>query len=104
MQAIVDSKIYDLETVKEACFWFTSDCLIDIQVSGDKFTLSFSLKEGAHGTKDIVGEFNNALLETSIRRRLRKETEPIRNTILACTLSHFINTPMMAPKDGNGAE
>jgi His-Xaa-Ser system protein HxsD len=104
MQIVADSKIYDLETVKEACFWFTSDYLIDIQTSGDKFTLSFSLKEGAHDTKDVAGEFNNALIETSIRRRLRKETEPLRNTILACTLSHFINTPAAAPKNGNGAE
>ena len=92
LHAGVDLSVYGLEVVLKAAHRFTGRCHVHLERRpGDEERLDvrFRAKEpSAAGSLGVVaGEFFNELLDGRLRAAVARESEPVRNLILAHALS-----------------
>jgi His-Xaa-Ser system protein HxsD len=96
----VDSKIYNLEAIYKACYHFLENFYIRLE--GDpQGTIKIFIrpKSGTPHDKDIVGEIQNELLHQSLRHKILKETQKLREYVITKALSSAEGTPTNG--DGN---
>lgn len=89
-EVVVDLSLYSLDSIKKACYKFTAKCSISLEkYSLDKLRVIFSFQpDTPNDLKDrIINDFNNELLDQNLREIVAKETEPVRNLILAHAFS-----------------
>lgn len=92
LRAGVDLGIYGLEVVLKAVHHFTGRCHVHLERRpGDEERLDvrFRAKEATFATslETLAGEFFNELLDHRLRATVARESEPVRNLILAHALS-----------------
>jgi His-Xaa-Ser system protein HxsD len=86
MNIVVDLNLYSLIAVKKSCYKFTADCSIQMNCIGqDKVGLIFTFPAGVSiEAKDrLIADFYNELIDQDLRDIISKETEQVRNLILA---------------------
>jgi His-Xaa-Ser system protein HxsD len=84
----VDVGIYSVTAVQKTAYWFTDRCFVFIErIEGDRLKIRIQAKSEEVSLPTIKDDFCNALLDQSLRERVSKETEPLRNLILAHALS-----------------
>lgn len=86
IEILVDLHIYSIIAVKKACYKFTADCSIQIKTDDTnklRVTFVFPLNTRSEIQNKLIDEFHNELLDQDLRERISKETELVRNLILA---------------------
>ena len=87
---VIDLNLYGLVSIKKACYKFTSECSVQIHnISQDqvKITFSFPHDFDNYAKEKLLNDFHNEMLDQDLREIIFKETEPVRNLILAQAFS-----------------
>jgi|TARA_R110002033_G_scaffold165821_1_gene203874 His-Xaa-Ser system protein HxsD len=82
-------ELYSKSTLLKACYKFTDLFYIFIhQNSEDQslYTIYFQLKDKNTRAEDLVGKFNNELLDQELRKIVLSETQKVRDTIVTRAL------------------
>jgi His-Xaa-Ser system protein HxsD len=84
-----DSAVFSLDGVKAACYRFLDRFTSDIEFCGGKIVchLAFDDKVSEAAVKAQVDSLKKEVLDQDLRLKLKAETEPIRNLILAHAFS-----------------
>jgi His-Xaa-Ser system protein HxsD len=86
--AEVDLQIYGREALMKVVYKFTDRCFIHLQHRDERIVeVRFQPKTSEISLKMVAGEFFNDLLDQQLREVVGRESEQIRNLILAHALS-----------------
>ena len=86
----LSTSIYSIEAVKKAAYKFADRTSIIINPGPDStisLVFNFAGKYTNNDPKQVIADFCNELLDQDLRERIKKETEPLRNLILAHAFS-----------------
>jgi len=98
--AEVDLGIYHESALMKVAYRFTDRCYVHLQHRREKIvTVHFEPKSDQQRLGDLAGEFCNELLDQSLREIIGRESEPIRNLVLAHALSRGHLTSSEPPQD-----
>ena len=94
--AEVDLGVYGLPALLRVAYRFTDRCYLHLQRKSEHVVeVRFRAKAPETALENIAGEFCNELLDQSLREIVARESEPVRNLILAHALSR---TPFVDPE------
>jgi His-Xaa-Ser system protein HxsD len=84
-----DGKLYSPAAVKKAVYKYAADCGAILEMSGDDIlvTLSFSEFFTQEQKNKVARSFCNEVIDQELREQISRETEPVRNLILAHAFS-----------------
>ena len=83
-----DSAVFCVDAVKTACYRFLDRFTSDIELREGKIVCHLDFGDKLAGSPDAqVDNFKKEVLDQDLRLRLKAETEPIRNLILAHAFS-----------------
>jgi His-Xaa-Ser system protein HxsD len=91
----IDLGVYTLSALLRVAYRFTDRCYLHLQKKGERVVVRFRPKAAEPPLDQIAGEFCNELLDQSLREIVARESEPVRNLILAHALSR---TPFVDPE------
>ena len=84
----VDLGIYGLAALQKVAYKFTDRCFIHLKHRDDRIVeVRFRSKGSQLSLDSIAGEFCNEILDQRLREIVGRESEPVRNLILAHALS-----------------
>lgn len=86
----LNTSIYSVEAIKKSAYKFADRTSIIINPGPDStisLVFNFAGKYANNDPKQVIAEFFNELLDQDLRERIKKETEPLRNLILAHAFS-----------------
>ena len=87
---VFSSQIYSVETIKKAAYRFSDVLSVDIIPRTDQIECVLQFISGSKEEEQapqIVAAFKNEVLDQDLRSIISKETETIRNAVLAFALS-----------------
>lgn len=89
MQLRFDARVYALPTIKKAAYRFLKTFTTDIAQEGDAWvcTLAFTSSPDSDAIERAKRELQAEVLDQDLRATVARETEPVRNTILALAFS-----------------
>lgn len=89
MTVTFDTHIFPVETVKKAAYKYLDKFTVDFRIDGSILACLLSFPEGASELeKDAaIRDFKTEVLDQDLRERIKAETAPIRNLILAHAFS-----------------
>jgi His-Xaa-Ser system protein HxsD len=91
MQELVtfDGAIYTITAVKKAAYRFLDIFSADISTEGSviRCALSFISERNTEVIERIISDFRKEVLDQDLRESVKRETEPVRNLILAHAFS-----------------
>ena len=80
----IDAKVYPIDIVLRACHTFTGRCYVLPRIAGDgAIVVDFAPRDPADSVRTLTGEFANALLDAQLRVLIGRETEAIRELLVA---------------------
>ncbi len=84
----LDSSVYLIEAVEKAAYRFIDRIAVVISKADGHISLAITVddKHAANAEK-ILADFKKELLDQNLRVKIKAETEPMRNLILAYTFS-----------------
>lgn len=84
-----DSRVYTLIAVKKAAYKYIDSFSADISLTNDEVRCSLKLtsQRSDESFARLVDDFKKEVLDQDLREKLRVETEPVRNLILAHAFS-----------------
>jgi len=85
----IEKKLYSKSTLLKTCYKFTDLLYIFINSNTEDksiYTIYFQLKDKNNNIQEIIGNFNNELLDQELRSIVLSETHKIRNTIVTRAL------------------
>jgi len=94
----INTSVYSIEAIKKAAYKFADRTSVVINPSYEStVTIVFNfVGRNAGGNSDqVVSDFCNELLDQDLRERIKRETEPLRNLLLA----HAFSRTPLAEKD-----
>lgn len=81
-------------------YLFTDRCYVHLKHRKENIvTVRFGPKNDQQRLDDLAGEFCNELLDQTLREIIGRESEPVRNLVLAHALSRGHLTPSEPPRD-----
>jgi len=89
VQVLFDKQIYSVEAIKKAAYRFIDKFSAVISEEGPSYScaLNFPDKSSDNQVTRIVDDFKKEVLDQDLRESIKKETEGVRNLILAHTFS-----------------
>jgi His-Xaa-Ser system protein HxsD len=87
---VFSSQVYSVETIKKAAYRFSDVLSVDIIPSPHETECILHFISGSEEeerAQQIVAAFKNEVLDQDLRSIISKETEAIRNAVLAFALS-----------------
>ena len=85
---VVDPKVYCLNAVKKAAYKFADKYFVEVSAPDPQhIQISARHKSGSKLSKDEQQEFVNEILDQELREVVAKETEGVRNLLLAQAFS-----------------
>jgi len=86
---IFDATIYSADAIKKAAYRSINRFAINIAKENNQIKCSLTFKDSATETqiKFYIDEFKKEVLDQDLRESIKKETEGVRNLILAHTFS-----------------
>jgi His-Xaa-Ser system protein HxsD len=87
---VFSSEIYSLDTIKKAAYRFSDVMSVDIIPRSGEIECILHFLSGSNEeaqAERIVAAFKNEVLDQDLRSIISKETEAIRNAVLAFALS-----------------
>lgn len=95
---ILSLSTYSLNAIKKACYKFSPEFSVKLEKIDDekiKMAFEFNPKSDNEIRADLIRQFHNELLDQDLREIVFKETEGIRNLILAHA---FSKTTLIEPE------
>ena len=95
---ILSLTTYSLNAIKKACYKFSSEFSVKLEKIDDeqiKVGFEFNPKVDNEIRADLIRQFHNELLDQDLREIVFKETEGVRNLILAHA---FSKTTLIEPE------
>ncbi|MDR3186474.1 MAG: hypothetical protein LBU04_06720 [Christensenellaceae bacterium] len=86
---VVDTSIFDLETVLLVCRLFSDSFNFDVKRSGDNLEVSYIGIDDSKIPQNFEEVFNSALLEQKVRGIIDKKCSGMRDKIVEMAFSHF---------------
>src|SRR5437764_5554272 len=84
----VDLGVYGLAALQKVAYKFTDRCFIHLKHREDRIVeVRFRSKGSQLSLDSIAGEFCNEILDQRLRELVGRDSEPVRNLILAHALS-----------------
>jgi His-Xaa-Ser system protein HxsD len=84
----VDLEVYGLPALLKVAYKFTDRCFIHLQHRTERIVEVRFRAKGSQVSLDVIaGEFCNEVLDQRLREIVARESEPIRNLVLAHALS-----------------
>lgn len=84
----LDKAVYRLEAVQKAAYRFIDRVSVLISQEGDKLVCEMTLiKGGGDPPEALLGDFKRELLDQELRLKIKEETAPARDLILAYAFS-----------------
>ncbi len=89
LEVTFDSAVYSMDAVKAACYKFVDRFSPDIEFDHGKIVcrLQFDDKLARSTAESYIENLKKEVLDQDLRLKLKTETEPIRNLILAHAFS-----------------
>ena len=89
VQVLFDKQIYSVQAIKKAAYRFIDNFSAVISEEGPSYAcaLNFPDKSSDNQVTRIVDDFKKEVLDQDLRESIKKETEGVRNLILAHTFS-----------------
>ena len=87
---VFSSQIYSIDTIKKAAYRFSDVLSVDIIPGSDRVECVLHFIAGSREEEQaevLVAAFKNEVLDQDLRSIISKETETIRNAVLAFALS-----------------
>ena len=84
-----DIAVFSIDAVKEACYRFLDKCSPTIETREKEIVcrLDFDTKWTHSDIADALSNLRKEVLDQELRQKLKAETEPVRNLILAHAFS-----------------
>ena len=84
-----DIRVFSVSAIKKAAYRYLDSFAIDINLHENDIhcSLHFSSSLSAEKRNALTDDFKKEVLDQDLRERLKLETEPVRNLILAHTFS-----------------
>ena len=84
-----DSHVFSLTAVKKAAYRYIDSFSADISVKDDEIRclLNFTSPKSDESCARLTDDFKKEVLDQDLREKLKAETEPVRNLILAHAFS-----------------
>jgi His-Xaa-Ser system protein HxsD len=84
-----DATVYSVDAIKKAAYRSINRFAVNITIEGNEIKCSLTFKESATEpqVKIYLDEFKKEVLDQDLRESIKKETEGVRNLILAHTFS-----------------
>ncbi len=84
-----DATLYSAEAIKKAAYRSINRFAVNIAREGNEIKCSLTFKDSATESqiKFYIDEFRKEVLDQDLRESIKKETEGVRNLILAHTFS-----------------
>ncbi len=85
----IDRNVYSLDSIKKAAYRYIDKFAIDIRQEQNFYECELSFKNSVseEGARFYIDEFKKELLDQDLREKIKIETEPVRNLILAHAFS-----------------
>lgn len=83
----VDLEVYGLAALLKVAAKFTDRCFVHLQRRGEQIVEVRFRSKSQLPLDSIAGEFCNEILDQSLREIVARESEPVRNLVLAYALS-----------------
>lgn len=84
----VDVGVYGLDAIRKVAHKFTDRCFIHLHHRNEQtIEVRFQAKSAQVPLDSIAGEFCNEILDQRLREIVARESEPVRNLVLAHALS-----------------
>lgn len=84
LRLTVDTRLYSEEALFRTCYVFTDRCyLLLFQEEADRVVVEIRKRRGSTSLSTLVGEFANELIDQRVRVSLSRETQTIREMIVA---------------------
>jgi len=83
----LDPGVYELEAVQKAAYRFIDRLTVLISRDGDKLVCQIDPVKPTSSVDPLLQDFKRELLDQQLRLRIKTETEPVRNLILAYAFS-----------------
>lgn len=84
----MDTGLYSREAVFRACYQFTDRCFLFLEPAGDAaIVVEFRKRSPLADLTEIVGSFANELINQKVRADIARETQGIRELIVAQAFS-----------------
>lgn len=83
----IDENVFSLDSIKKSVYKFSSNAEIQIEKNDRKITLYIKIKDGKTPAHLIKENLNREILDQDLRESIKKETESVRNLILANAFS-----------------
>lgn len=89
MQVSFDRNVFTLDCLKKSAYRFIDKFSIDFDMSGDQINckLNFDSKLTQKQCEFYVDQFKKEILDQDLRESIKRETEPVRNLVLAQAFS-----------------
>jgi His-Xaa-Ser system protein HxsD len=86
---VFDRQVFAVDTVKKAAYRYIDRFTVDFDLSGSALTCTLSFPRGTsdEAATRLADEFKKEVLDQDLRERIKAETAPIRNLILAHAFS-----------------
>ena len=86
---IFDATVYSSDAIKKAAYRSINRFAVNIAKEGNEIKCSLTFKDSATETqiKSYIDDFKKEVLDQDLRELIKKETEGVRNLILAHTFS-----------------
>lgn len=86
---VFDATVYSTDAIKKAAYKSIHKFAVNIAKEGNEIKCSLSFKDSATEPqkKAYLDEFKKEVLDQDLRESIKKETEGVRNLILAHTFS-----------------
>jgi His-Xaa-Ser system protein HxsD len=83
------SELYSAECLKKSAYKYIDKFSLSIQPKNGQFECELNFEESLsqNAIEQIVDDFKKEILDQDLRQIIKKETEPVRNLILAHTFS-----------------
>jgi His-Xaa-Ser system protein HxsD len=84
----VDTSLYSREAIFRACYQFTDRCFLFLEPAGEaRIEIEFRKRRPSTDLAEIVGSFANELINQKVRADIARETQVIREQIVAQAFS-----------------
>lgn len=90
----LDAAVYRLDAVKKAAYRFGDRCYVTLDTQKPGLIRAVLVPKAAGDSAELIGEFKNEVLDQELREVVAKETEAVRNLLLA---QAFSKTALLDP-------
>ncbi len=102
MNLFIAGSVYSRRALLRACYWFTDRCYIFVTPADGGFNVEIRpKKQDATMEDDIIGEFQNALLDYQLRQDVDEQTGKIRELLIAKAIAEAGTLDDLPPGDAS---